>query len=378
MYYVFAFGFSALACCYVSILSRLSDARLAPLIKYSMFFVVIVFAALASFRTIGYEGGVAYGGIDAHAYKSIYLNVSNQSLSQSFDYQPWEYGYSLLVWICSNIGLSFEMFQFFIYLLLFCTVVEITRRTYAGPASWLCLIAIVIGVVDSFTLLRTYLALFIGVWSFFRFVDGKYKTSLIILAVAVSIHTSSIVFLVMYVFSMIHRRGGRAYLFALLGSVILSAVFAGFFMQGFLSGTRVVGYITADEQYFAVGTYIAVVMIWFSFYFVKKRVGSTDKFLDAAYPMLPSILIILPVHMVHYMAYRMFFPYIMVTYFLIPIALKYLSPVRTGFKVFSTIAYAVVLFYPLSKIFGFIAREYSGELSAQEYQLDWSFFNTLF
>src|SRR5690554_1557987 len=105
MYYFLTFGFAAIAHSFL-ILPGLRDRAY----KYVATLLAFGFSILCAFRFIG-VGWDSFGGIDAHSYKKIYESVSGHTFFETFEAQPWEFGFSLIFWVFSKANISFELFQ---------------------------------------------------------------------------------------------------------------------------------------------------------------------------------------------------------------------------------------------------------------------------
>lgn len=355
MYYFLTLGFSLVAYIFLYFTSFSSKKY-----KFTAVCISLLFSILCSFRFVGVGVGVGwelFGGIDAHGYKIIYQNVSGHGFLETFILQPWEYGFSFLYWVSSSIGISFEVFQLFIYMFFYYTIIEVARRYCSGWAAFLLILCLSLSVVDSFNLLRTYLALFVGIWSMFFYIDKRFKIAWILVVLAVTIHISSLSFIIIYVFSSLYASNKRLYRFTLVLSVVFSILFSFFGISFLLSGSRVSVYLESDEQLFAIGTYLVAIMYWFSYSYLVRSKKYKNNFVETIYPALGSILILMPVHYVHYMAYRMLFPYIFIIFVLSAVSLNLLRRDNFRLKTYSVSLTFLVLAYPFYRFYGFVSKE---------------------
>ncbi len=368
MYYFLTLGFSLTAYFFLQFVS-FSNRNY----KFTAGFIALFFSILCSFRFIG-EGWELFGGIDAHGYKAIYQQVTRHGFLETFMLQPWEYGFSFLYWISSNVGISFEIFQLVIYTFFYYTIIEVARRYCNGWAAFLLILCLSLSVVDSFNLLRTYLALFVGIWSIFFYVDKRFKTAWLLVFFAISIHVSSLSFLIIYIFSGLYASSKSLYRLALVVSVVFSVLFSFFGISFLLSGSRVSVYLENDEGLFAIGTYLVALMYWVLYSYLIHYKKYTNKFVEIIYPALGSILILVPVHYVHYMAYRMLFPYIFIIFVLSAVSLNLLKRDNFRLKAYSVSLTFLFLAYPFYRFYGFVSKELENKLSAQLYMFDWDRF----
>ena len=182
-------------------------------VYYIVSFALIIFLSVyLAFRDIYFDGEIITGGMDAHVYKERFENATSMPLAESLAYQQYEYGYGLFVYFIRLLTPSYIVYEIIYYAILF-IVASATLRILdlrKGIVSFILIfVYIAIPFFDSMNIARNMLAYFLAMLSLALFSKKKTVSSLIIAAIASSIHISAIILFAIYFAYMLMSKGKK-------------------------------------------------------------------------------------------------------------------------------------------------------------------------
>jgi hypothetical protein len=345
------------ACNIVTSARRLS-AGVKPISYFLLFFVSALNIILISFREIGYENGVIYGGFDSINYARLFY-VANIDYVDSIIMQASEPGFATLVWFFSVYIGNYSIFQIPLYLFIFYSYYFFTKKLPRTPYALISFVLIAFFIVDSFNTLRQVLAVFVSFFAYNSLSKGGYRNAVIIAACAVAFHVSAIILFLIIFFHWVHdKTSERASVYLIYGAVLFGAVITAFFVVPyFISGTGYSEYEERGAGEFSLNTFIAAGVILYMALNRRKELVSYNEFNRTLMWVLPSIIFVLPIFYRYGMGYRFLLFYTPVMYILMPSLFQ--SYRLTSSKNLAYIPlYIAICLYVVARVYRFFSEEH--------------------
>ena len=250
-------------------------------VYYIVSFALIIFLSVyLAFRDIYFDGEIITGGMDAHVYKERFENATSMPLAESLAYQQYEYGYGLFVYFIRLLTPSYIVYEIIYYAILF-IVASATLRILdlrKGIVSFILIfVYIAIPFFDSMNIARNMLAYFLAMLSLALFTKKKTISSLVIAAIASSIHISAIILFAIYFAYLLMSRSKKkkakiAFVIVISLFTIAASVLINVFRPILLT-TRYALYFAAGNGQLPIGLIIerfAALALYLIF--IKKRI----------------------------------------------------------------------------------------------------------
>ena len=200
------------------LLCNLRNGKLS--INHNQQLYMILFA-LGCMAVMGFRSdAVGYDTVIYEYYYSIVVSTPISNILSNFYFQSLEFGFVLLMKICSYISSDYFFFQFIVSFLYCAGMARFLYRN-AQNSIWSSFIFLGVGLfLLAFNVQRQMLAVMFVANSWSCFLDKKYVKTFLLLFLAVITHVTSLLFIGAYLIYLFRRN--RIIYFVLIAGILLS------------------------------------------------------------------------------------------------------------------------------------------------------------
>jgi hypothetical protein len=321
--------------------------------RYILVFIAyIIYIFFAVFKKID----MGLGATDAYYYMTYYADIPGSLKFYMSVITTFEPGYSVVTWLFRQVTEEYRVMLLFWHTLTFCLTIKFLRNVNLEKYSYLSVFLILLILVSQFNTLRMSISITIALIALIYLYEEKWIKSFIVILIAISMQIAAVIMIPVWIvyFLVIKRKKypvRQIVVYTIAG--VATTIVLLFPVMSIMANS--VKSIYLGESSLAIGTYLAVSVIFILSVMKYKEMIALNGFNKVLIIMLPICFVCVPLQYKVAIMYRLTLYFIPVMMALIPSLCQCYSKQKNSVM---GIAVIMVLYsYMLYRAYSFFTEE---------------------